>query len=262
MLSVADDWERLLIALVFSLPRMLTIFALLPVFSRQVLPGMTRNGVAISLTLVLLPLVLIETPATPPPLLESLALLGKEVFIGLMIGFGLAIPFWVAESVGFFIDNQRGTTMASSVDPMTGSQTSPLGVFMNQVLAVLFFVGGGVLAFLGALYQSYLVWPVFSFYPRIDQAVVPALLGLLDHFMALTVLLAGPVIIAMFLAEFALALISRFAPQMNVFSLAMPVKSGVGMLVLVIYTTLLFGFLRGELLGLGAHFQFLRGIFQ
>ncbi|QIK37771.1 hypothetical protein GWK36_06985 [Caldichromatium japonicum] len=51
--------------------------------------------------------------------------------------------------------------------------------------------------------------------------------------MALTVLLAAPVIIAMFLSEFALAMISRFAPQMNVFVLAMPVKSGVGMLILL-----------------------------
>lgn len=257
-----DDWRHVLIALVFSLPRILTAFALLPVFTRQVLPGMTRNGVATSLALVILPLTMVEAPSTPPGWLEGLALVGKEVFIGLMIGFGAAIPFWVADATGFFIDNQRGTTMASSVDPMTGSQTSPLGVLFNQVLAVLFFVGGGVLVFLGALYESYRLWPVFSFYPRLDSAAIPWLLSLLDHFMALTVLLAAPVIIAMFLSEFALGLISRFTPQMNVFSLAMPIKSAIGMLVLVIYMTLLFGFLQDELLGLGAHFRLLDVLFR
>ncbi|QIK39144.1 hypothetical protein GWK36_06990 [Caldichromatium japonicum] len=74
---------------------------------------------------------------------KALALLGKEVFIGLMLGFSAAIPFWIADGVGYFIDNQRGTTMASSIDSMTGVQTSPL------------FVGGGAVVFLSALYESY-----------------------------------------------------------------------------------------------------------
>lgn len=257
-----EDWRRVLVALVFSQPRMLTAFALLPVFTRQSLPGMTRNGVAFSLALVILPLVMVDAPSEPPGWLDGLAILFKEIFIGLLIGFGVAIPFWVIDSTGFFIDNQRGTTMASSIDPMTGSQSSPLGVLMTQVLAVLFFVGGGLLVFLGALYESYRLWPVFSFFPRVDAAAIPWLLSLLDHFMSLTVMLAAPVIIAMFMAEFALGLISRFAPQMNVFSLAMPIKSAVGMLILVIYMTLLFGFMRGELLNLDAHFQVLESFIR
>ncbi|EXJ15637.1 Type III secretion inner membrane protein [Imhoffiella purpurea] len=257
-----EDWRRILIALVFVLPRMLVAFALLPVFTRQSLPGMTRNGVAVSLSLVILPMVMVDAPAEPPDWLDGLAILAKEAFIGLLIGFGAAIPFWVIASAGFFIDNQRGTTMASSIDPMTGDQSSPLGVFMSQVLAVLFFVGGGITVFLAALYESYRLWPVFSFFPRIDPAAIPWLLRLLDHFMALTVLLAAPVIIAMFLAEFALGLVSRFAPQMNVFSLAMPIKSAVGMLILVIYLGTLFGFMDDELLAIGRHFALLEDLFR
>lgn len=260
-MSGFDDWRPILIGLVFSLPRMLTAFTLIPVFTRQILPGLTRTGVAISLSLLILPVTVAEAPQTPPNWLEGLALIGKEVFIGLMISFGAAIPFWVADATGFFIDNQRGTTMASSVDPMTGAQTSPLGVLFNQILAVLFFVGGGVLVFLGVLYESYKLWPVFSFYPKLESAAIPWLLSLLDQFMALTVLLASPVIIAMFSSEFALGLISRFTPQMNVFSLAMPIKSAIGMLILVIYTTLLFNILSDQLLDINAHFIALDALF-
>ncbi|KDB64396.1 bacterial export protein, family 1 domain protein, partial [Bordetella bronchiseptica B18-5 (C3)] len=61
-------------------------------------------------------------------------------------------------------------------------------------------------------------------------------------------LLASPAIVAMFLAELGLALISRFAPQLQVFFLALPVKSALVLLVLVLYMATLFQY-AGEILG-------------
>jgi type III secretion protein T len=66
----------------------------------------------------------------------------------------------------------------------------------------------------------------------------------------------------MFMTEFAMGLISRFTPQMNVFSLAMPIKSAVGILILVLYMTLLFTFLDQELLEITLHFTTLGRWFQ
>lgn len=237
-----------LIALLFSLPRILAAFILIPVFSRQLFPGITRISVSISFALLLLPVVMIEAPNTPPVWMDSIAITIKELIIGLIIGLIAAIPFWIIDATGFFIDNQRGTTMASSIDPMTGAQTSPLGILLTQTLVVVFFVGGGLLAFIETLYKSYQVWPVFSFFPHLQSNVLVYFIGLLDRIMAMTVLLAAPVIIAMFMSEFTMGIISRFTPQMNVFSLAMPVKSAVGMFVLIIYISTLFNFMGQELL--------------
>lgn len=249
------DWQQAFFAFAFSLPRMLVAFTLLPVFSRQSLPGLTRNSVAAALTLLVLPVNILDAPQVQPGWLQTLALTFKESLIGLLIGFVAAVPFWVAQSVGYFIDNQRGTTMASSIDPMTGSQTSPTGLMLGQTLAVLFFVGGGVLLFLGALYESYRVWPLFTFYPHLNQAAIVPLLGLVDHLGALIVLLSAPIIIVMFMSEFALGLISRFTPQMNVFSLAMPIKSAVGLFVLVLYIAILLEILHRELGVIGSDFS-------
>jgi len=55
------------------------------------------------------------------------------------------------------------------------------------------------------------------------------------------VVLSAPLIVAMFLAEFALALVSRFAPQLQVFFLAMPIKSALAVLLLIFYGPILFG---------------------
>jgi len=126
---------------------------------------------------------------------------------------------------------------------------------LGQTLAVLFFVGGGVMLFLGALYESYRLWPIFTFSPRLDPGAIPHLLGLVDHLGALIVLLSAPIIIVMFMSEFALGLISRFTPQMNVFSLAMPIKSAVGLFVLVLYMGVLLRVLNRETNLIGGYFS-------
>jgi type III secretion protein T len=245
-----------------SLPRLIAAFMLLPLFSRQVLPGMVRNGVASSLALFLFPLLAAQAPAEALSLWATLGIVVKELFIGLLIGYGGAVVFWAVEATGFFIDNQRGSTMASSIDPLTGSQTSPMGILLTQSITVIFFVSGGFLLFLSALYHSYAAWPVFDFFPQLQPATTGYFLGLLDRLMALSVLLAAPVIIAMFLAEFSLGLISRFSPQLNVFFLAMPVKSAVGIFILAIYASLLLRFYGNELKQLTLHFKSLGALFQ
>jgi len=50
------------------------------------------------------------------------------------------------------------------------------------------------------------------------------------------------VLLAMFMAELGLALVSRFAPQLQVFFLAMPIKSALGILVLMVYGSTLFDY--------------------
>jgi len=222
---------------------------------------MVRSAVVMSLAVFVFPIVADTAPAGELTWVVGTGILVKEVFIGLLIGFSAAAIFWAIESAGFFIDNHRGATMASSIDPLTGSQTSPLGNLLTQALAVIFFVGGGFLLFLGALYESYLLWPVFSFFPDMHHDGAAHFLGVLDQIMGTAVLLAAPVILVMFMAEFALGLVSRFAPQLNVFFLAMPVKSGVGILFLAVYVGIMLRYFSDELRSLPLQFKVLQGLF-
>jgi len=256
-----EELRQLLLVFTFTLPRMLTAFALLPVLGKQMISGMVRSGVVMSLAIFVFPIVADTAPATELTWVVGIGVLLKEVFIGLLVGFSAAGVFWAIESAGFFIDNHRGATMASSIDPLTGSQTSPLGNLLTQALSVIFLVGGGFLLFLGALYESYQLWPVFSFFPHTHQDGAAHFLGLLDQIMGMAVLLAAPVILVMFMSEFALGLISRFAPQLNVFFLSMPVKSGVGILFLAIYAGIMLRYFNEQLRALPLQFKLLAGLF-
>lgn len=223
-----------------SLVRIVSAFTIMPLLSKSILGGaMMRNGVAMSLALFIFPFIEQDYYLQEWTKLALLIIIVKEIFIGLMIGFCISLIFWSVDAVGFFIDNQRGATMASTLNPLSGDQTSPMGVFLSQTVNTIFFSTGGFLIFLGGMYTSYQAWPLFHFYPEFNPALAEFFLGLLDLLMFFTAVLAAPIILAMFFAEFGLALVGRFAPQLDVFFLAMPIKSAISIAIMMLYLVLL-----------------------
>ena len=240
--------ENLLITILINSPRIASAFIMIPFFSRQMLPGaVVKNGVVIALSMFLVPINYGVAEVLNLYAYNTLLLMLKEIFIGVVIGFIVTIPFWAVESVGFFIDNQRGSTMGSTLNPLTGSQTSSLGVLFNQTMTTIFFVSGTFMILAEGLYRSFKIWPLLSYYPNFDLNFVDFFIEQIGFMLFLTVLLASPIIIAMFMSEFCFALINRFTPQLNVFILAMPVKSAVAVMLLVPYIYPMFGYLNDEL---------------
>ena len=219
--------------------RMTSAFSVTPFLSSQILPGYVRNSIILSFALFLYPVVSPGIPENVGSMVLFGAIIFKEIVIGILIGYLASIVFWAAECVGSFIDNQRGATMGSSINPMTETEDSPLGIMLQLVLIVLFFTTGGFLTFLFGLFESYKVWPIFSFYPHFGEQFPLFILQQVDSLVRLTVVLAAPIIIAIFVTEFGLGLINRFAPQLNVFVLSMPIKSAIASFLLILYTSVL-----------------------
>ena len=241
------DVSRWLLGLALATPRPLALFAIVPMFAKQTLGGTPRMGIVAALSLPLLPIIVPHIPDKESLGSLTMALLIlKEMTVGLLMGLLVAIPFWAAEAIGFIVDNQRGAAMASQVNPMTQNESSPLGVAVYMALAVSFFSLGGMEAVLKVVYDSYLVWPIGDVLPQWSAAAPKLLLGALDRLMYLAVVLAGPMIVLMLVSELSLALVSMFAPQLQVFPLAMGVKSGVALFVMVVYVRLLMEFLTPE----------------
>ena len=247
-----------LLILGLSVTRMTAACLIVPFMAKQLVSSQVRNAIVLSWGMIVFPMV---APTVQPMELstaETVVLITKEVVLGLMIGAMAAKLFWIAMSVGFFIDNQRGASMASVFDPTAGEQTSPIGQLLQQAMMALFYASGGMLVFLAAMFESYQIWPIGSFSPEFDESFALFFLDVFDELMQTIVVLAAPAIIAMFLATFGLGLVNRFAPQLNVFFLAMPVKSMIAMIVLILYLGFLFQFFGEELTGIRDLFAFFR----
>lgn len=231
-----ESIKTLFVVLLFSTARITAALIVAPFFSSQLITGLARNIVIINLTIILVPMVMVSMPADPFAASDFVVILLKEAFIGFIMGVIMGIVFFIADCAGAFIDTQRGSNMGQVFDPVAGDQSTSLGSLFTKVVLLLFFVGGGFLAFLGLLYNSYKIWPIFSFFPNMANPVFPVfVLEIADEIMLKTVLIAAPIAIIMFLVEFGLGMMNRFAPQLNVFSLSMPIKSGVAMFIIIIY---------------------------
>lgn len=219
--------------LVFA--RMYAYFSIIPTISGEFVPAMVR-------TIFILSLVPFAISAAPMPDeaaladLEGLALsamLVKEVVFGTVVGFIAGLPLRILSLAGDIIDNQRGAAIAESFNPSSGDQSALLGQFMSQVVFVYFLVNGGLQFLINLIFASYAMFPpdqVFSFEPLTGDLFW----SLITDFLRLFLVLAMPVMLAMFVAEMGLALSSRFAQAINVYTLAQPVKSGVA-IILIFY---------------------------
>ena len=238
MLIPIDELKEWFYVYTMGLPRIVALFTLIPFLHKRMLGGaMMRNGICGCLILFLHPMLAELKPDETITIFQTAGLVLKEAFIGAILGFCITIPFWALESAGFFIDNQRGASMASSLNPLSGAETSPMGVLFSQAFSAIFMVSGLFLLLLNSLFISYQAWPIFSFFPQLDQSAAIFFLNQFDLIIGLAMWLAAPVVISMFITEFGIALISRSAPQLNVFILAMPIKSGVAAAILVLYVS-------------------------
>ncbi len=223
---------------------------------------MVRNGVLCSLALFIFPMINQQSLPAETDGIWLIMILGKEVLIGLLIGFVAAIPFWAIEAAGFLVDNQRGAAMASMFNPTLGSQSTPTAVLLTQTLITLFFSGGGFVTFIYALFKSYTSWPIVDFFPTVSDTWVSFFYAQFEQLMWLGVLMSAPLVLAMFLAEFGLALISRFAPQLNVFFLAMPIKSAIASVLLIVYLGIMMDHFEVQFYGITRFAEQLNTIWQ
>ncbi len=234
------QFETYLLALLISIPRIYGFLTTVPILSPGAVPRLARNATILILCIPIVPVNLANADTVDRTLGTIAFFFAKEFAIGFVFGFMIGWIFWMIIAVGDLIDNQRGAAIAASVDPLQGTETSPLGNLFSQAFVAYFFSIGGMLIILQILYTSYVMWPVTEALPVLSPAFPALVLGIFDHAMRMMFVLAAPVVAIMFLSEFALALVSRFAPQIQVFILAMPIKSGVAMAILVFYCGLLF----------------------
>ena len=229
------EFHRWILAAVLAMARFGGAFAICPALTDSMIPGLARRAAILGFAFLAIPYVKEGMPPGEPRVWMFALLAAKEALIGFLIGFFAAIPFWVAENIGNFIDNQRGATMGEVYSPLSGAQVSTTGIFFTQIVTTVFFVGGAILVLLGAIYSSYSVWPVFGDWVRFAPKAPSQILAAVDAMLMKTVIISAPIIIIMFLATLGLGLVNRTAPQLNVFFLSMPVKSALGVAMLIIY---------------------------
>lgn len=212
----------LLVAL--SSTRIAVAFLLLPVFAPETVPATVRNAIFISFGIVTLA---IQPQAAPQAWATQqwLGLFVKEATLGVGFGMLLGAVLWAFETAGQIVDTKVGATLAQVVDPLSGHQTSLSGALLGRLATFLFMAGGGFMLFVGVLQESFAVWPVARPGLTITPGSVAIFEAALSRFALLSFLLAAPALLVLYVVDLALGLVNRFAPQVNLISISMSLKS-------------------------------------
>jgi type III secretion protein T len=216
-----------------SVTRLAIAFLMLPMFTQEALPPVVRNSLFVALAM----LTIAVQPQTGPLALDTvgwLVLFAKEALIGLVIGVFASTVLWAVEAAGMLIDTKAGTQLAQIVDPINGQQTSQTGQFLARLATYVFMASGGFMFMVGALLESFALWPVTAALP----ALRPGSLGVFEaefgRMMLLATMIAAPVIVILFVVEAALGLMNRYAPNLNLLAIALPLKALIAVLLVAI----------------------------
>ncbi|WP_462325344.1 flagellar biosynthetic protein FliR [Desulfoplanes sp.] len=210
--------------------RISLLIFLLPFFGGEGVPKMVKGATCLLLSFALWPTLSFEGVSFPGHPFSIVLMLLSELLLGLTIGLVVRFLFAALQTGGTIIGFQMGFSMVNVVDPDSGMSESVASHFLYMIALLTFLCVNGHLYLLHALSLS------FKFIPPGGMVITPHMYkGILDfsgQIFVLAVKIAAPVMIAIFLVDLSLALISRAAPQMNVLIVGFPIKITVGFLFL------------------------------
>ncbi len=221
-----SDWAAS--SLVLGL-RIMPVFAFAPPFTLTRVPRLFRVLLGLGLSTCLLsagPNATLLSAAHPSTLLAAAV---HELGIGLMVVLAFQLAFGALYLAGRTIDVQAGYGLAMLIDPTTRTQTPLVGTLFAYAAAAMFFAFDGHIELLKLLGASLDAIPLGSW-------AMPHSIARVSAFMALVFAgafgVAGAAILALFLVDMAIAMLSRTVPQMNVLVFGIQVKTVVLLLVL------------------------------
>ena len=209
--------------------RIVLIFRQAPILGSNHMKNQVKIGLAATMALVAFPHLKIPDNFPTEPRAYIFCILG-QVGVGLAIGFVSYLVMAAAQFGGEMMDIQMGLSAAATMDPSSGG-TSKLIMRLNFYCAMLLYLGtNGHHDFLRALFHSFDVIPVTTF--NINGHLIQLFIDHTEDIFVIGLQIAAPPLAALFITQIAMGLLSKVAPQMNVFMLSFPMNIGVGMLML------------------------------
>ncbi len=238
-------------SLLVAMARIYPCAFLVPAFCFQHIRGMPRHIIVMVMALIPAPGIHAVLAAKDYSALMISGLVLKEAALGFLLGILLAMPFWMFESVGALLDNQRGALAGGQLNPSLGPDATPVGQLFKQLVIYLLIAVLGLSVLTQVIWDSYLIWPPTAWLPLPAVNGFSVFIGLLGDTFTHMMLYAAPFIAVLLFLEFGFALLGLYSPQLQVSTLATPVKSLAGLVILLLYFPLLQDLIVGRMAQLG-----------
>ncbi|MDB6443570.1 flagellar biosynthetic protein FliR [Pseudomonas sp. 21TX0197] len=228
MLALTDTQISTWVAsFILPLFRVTAVLMSMPVFGTTLVPTRVRLYFALAITVVIVP----GLPPMPPVNaldLSALMLVAEQILIGVLMGFSLQLFFQAFVVAGQIISIQMGMAFASMIDPTNGVNTAVIGQLLTMLVTLLFLSMNGHLVVFEVMTESFTTLPVGSAM-LVNHFWDVA--GKLGWVLGAAMLLVLPAITALLVVNIAFGVMTRAAPQLNIFSIGFPLTLVLGMVI-------------------------------
>jgi flagellar biosynthetic protein FliR len=212
-----------------------------PVLDTQTIPAVFKAGLALSVSILLLPAVDATVSVRDLSLLTFVIGVLSEVAIGVTIGLSVKLLFAGIQLAGQIVGYQMGFAVANVIDPATSAQIPILAQFYNLTAMLVFLAINAHHVFFSALVDSYTILPPLSMH--INPQLVGMMMRLAANMFVVAIKVGAPLIAVMLMVSVALGLVARTVPQIHIFIVAMPLKIVIGLVFMLTVSPYLTAFL-------------------
>ena len=214
----------------FMLPlfRIAAVLMTMPIIGTTLVSTRIRLYFALAITVVVVP-GLPPMPEVNALDLSALLLVAEQVIIGALLGFSLQLFFQAFVVAGQIVAIQMGMGFASMVDPANGVNVAVIGQFFTMLVTLLFLSMNGHLVVFEVLTESFTTLPVGGGLLTLHFWEV---VGKLGWVLGAALMLVLPAITALLVVNIAFGVMTRAAPQLNIFAIGFPLTLVLGMVIL------------------------------
>lgn len=231
MISITSaQLDAFLLAWIFPMVRTLAMLYAAPIFTNRALSRRLRLAIGLAIGFAVAQAV----PASPniaPGSYLGLGILLQQILIGSAMGLCVRAFFAATDVAGEIIGLEMGLSFASFFDPQSEGQTVVVGQFLGLITSLIFLALNGHLILVEALVRSFEWLPVGQGFQEKGWLAIAHLGGAI---FSLGVVIALPVVAALLIANISLAVLTRAAPQLNLFSLGFPITVSLGIILLYV----------------------------
>lgn len=230
MLTVSSaDINMWIAGLLWPLCRIMALIAASPLLGNSAVPASVKLSLGVMIAAIVAPAVP-AWPATDPMSWAGLLIVMQEMLIGLAMGFSIRIIFAAVEMAGEISSLTMGLGFATFFDPTTQGRSSAISQFLSLVATMAFLAVNGHLVLLSALVESFSTLPVSAI--PVYGGGFKQLADWGGMIFSVGVQLSLPIVAALLITNVALGILTRAAPQLNLFGIGFPITLGVGLLVI------------------------------
>lgn len=229
----AGDLYGLINSFFWPFVRLLALISTAPLLNHRSVPARLKIGLAIACAIVVAP-TLPAPPAVEPFSGDGVLLLLRQSLVGAAIGIAMQFVFAAIELSGDMIGLQMGLSFSGFIDPQNSASTPLVGSFMAMIASLVLLAINGHLLMIATLVESFHAIPIAApIAARPDQVLgLQRLISLGGEIFRIGLHLSLPVLATLLALNIAMGVLTRAAPQLNVFSVGFPITLLAGLLLL------------------------------